>query len=66
MFLESLIICDVRFVFVMTKVCFIHENPIEEYTITNDGYYISCCNTKLSTLVEDMKSGANDLHDFGA
>ena len=65
MFLESLLICDVRIFIVMTNVFFIHENPIEEYTITDDGYYVSCCNTKVSTLVEDMESRFNTLYFFG-
>ena len=49
----------------MTKVCFIHENPREYYTIVDDGYYVSCCNTKVSTLVEDMESRFNTLYVFG-
>ena len=48
----------------MTKVCFIHANPIEEYTIFDDVYYVSCCNSKVSTLVEDMESRFNTLYDF--
>ena len=51
--------------FVMIKVRFIHANPIEEYTISDDGYYVSCCNTKVSTLVEDMESRFNTLYVFG-
>ena len=50
----------------MTKVCFIHANPIEEYTIVDVGYYVSCCNTKVSTLVEDMESRFNTLYVFGS
>ena len=64
MFLESLLICDVRIFIVMTKVFVIHVNPIEEYTIVDDGYYVSCCNTKVSTLVEDMNSRFNTLYVF--
>ena len=48
----------------MTKVCFIHAKYIEEYTIVDDGYYVSCCNTKVSTLVEDMESRFNTLYVF--
>ena len=66
MFLESLLICDVRIFFVIPKVCVIHVNPREEYTIANDGYYVSCCNTKVSTLVEDMESRFNTLYVFGS
>ena len=51
--------------FVRTKVCFIHENPIEEYTIFYHGYYVSCSNTKVSTLVEDMESRFNTVYVFG-
>ena len=64
MFLESLLICDVRIFIVMTKVCVIHVNPREEYTIIDDGYYVSCCNTKVSTLVEDMESIFNTFYVF--
>ena len=64
MFLESLLICDVRIFIVMTKVCVIHVNPREEYTIVDDGYYVSCCNTKVSTLVEDMESIFNTFYVF--
>lgn len=39
-----------------------HVNPRED----NDGYFGSCCSTRVSTLVEDMENGANTLHDFGA
>ena len=64
MFLESLLICDVRIFIVMTKVCVIPVNPREEYTIADDGYYVSCCNTKVSTLVEDMESIFNTFYVF--
>ena len=64
MFLESLLICDVRLFFVMSKVCVIHVNPREEYIIVDDGYYVSCCNTKVSTLLEDMESRFNTLYVF--
>ena len=50
----------------MARICFIHENPREEYTIADDGYYVSCCNTKVSTLVEDMESRCNTLYVFGS
>jgi hypothetical protein len=51
----------------MTRVCAIHVNPREEHDIEDDdGSYGSCCSTRVSTLVEDMESGANPLHDFGA
>ena len=50
----------------MNKVCAIHVNPREEYTIANDGYYVYCCNTKVSTLVEDMESRFNTLYVFGS
>ena len=50
----------------MTKVCFIHANPIEEYTIVYDCYYVSCSNTKVSTLVEVMESRFNTLYVFGS
>jgi hypothetical protein len=44
-----------------------HVNPREEHDVgDDDGYYGSCCSTRVSTLVEDMESGANALHDFGA
>ena len=46
----------------ITKVCVIHVNPREEYTISHDGYYVSCCNTKVYTLVEDMESRFNTLY----
>ena len=39
-----------------------HVNPKQEYTILDDGYYVSCCNTKVSTLVEDMESRFNTLY----
>ena len=48
----------------MTKFCIIHVNPREEYTIADDGYYVSCCNTKVSTLVEDMESRFNTLYVY--
>ena len=64
MFLEIFLICDVRIFIVMTKVCVIHVNPREDYTIVDDGYYLSCCNTKVSTLVEDMESRFNTLYVF--
>ena len=64
MFLESLLICDVRIFVVMTKVFFIRVNPREEYTIVDDGYYVSCCNTEVSTLVEYMESRFNTLYVF--
>jgi len=64
MFLEGLLIRNVRIFIVMTKVCVIHVNPREEYTIADDGYYVSCCNTKVSTLVEDMESIFNTLYVF--
>jgi hypothetical protein len=52
--------CDAR-------VCAMHINPREEHDVGgDDGYYGSCCSTRVSTLVEDMESGANALHDFGA
>ena len=66
MFVESLLICDVRIFIVMTKVFVIHVNPREEYTISDDGYYVSCCNTKFSTLVEEMESRCNTFYVFGS
>ena len=48
----------------MTKVCVIHVNPREEYTIGVDVSYVSCCNTKVSTLVEDMESSFNTFYAF--
>ena len=66
MFLERLLICDVMIFIMTTKVCVIHVNPREEYTISYDGYYVSCCNTKVSTLVEDMESRFNTLYVFGS
>ena len=50
----------------MTKVFFIHANPREQYTISDDGYYVSCCNTKVSTLVEDTESRFNTFYVFGS
>jgi len=44
-----------------------HENPREKHEIKDDdGYYGSCCRNRVSTLVKDMESGANALHNFGA
>ena len=50
----------------MTKVCFTHEKSRQYYTIFDDGYYVYCCNTKVSTLVEDMESRFNTLYVFGS
>jgi hypothetical protein len=44
-----------------------HVNLREEHDIEDyDGYYGSCCSIRVSTLVVDMESGANTLHDFEA
>jgi hypothetical protein len=44
-----------------------HINHRKEHDIGgDDGSCGICCSTKVSTLVEDMKSGANALHGFGA
>ena len=48
----------------MTKVSVIHVNPRDEYTIVDDGFYVSCCNTKVSILVEDMESRFKTLYVF--
>jgi hypothetical protein len=49
---ERLLLCD-------AKVC--------SYDVGGDnGSYGSLCSSKVSTLVEDMESGANALHGFGA
>jgi len=40
--------------------------PKEHDVEDDNGYYGSCCSTRVSTLVEDMKSNTNALHDFGA
>jgi hypothetical protein len=55
------------FSLVMIRVCAIHVNPIGEHDIEDvDGSYASCCSIMVSILLEDMESGANALHDFGA
>ena len=64
MFLDNLLIFDVRIFIVTTKVCVIHVNPREEYTIVDYGYYVSCYNTKVYTLVEGMATRFNNLHIF--
>jgi hypothetical protein len=52
---------------VMTKVCDIHVNPREEHDIEyDDGSCGSCCSTRVSILVENMESGVNAFHGFGA
>jgi hypothetical protein len=44
-----------------------HINPREEHDIQgDDGFCGSCCSTRVSSLVEDMESGANSFHCFGA
>ena len=44
-----------------------HINSREEHDVGGvDGYYGSCCGTRVSTIVEDIKSADNSFHDFGA
>jgi hypothetical protein len=52
---------------VMTSVHVIHVNPREENNIKDDdNSYGFCCSTRVSNLVEYMKSETNALHNFGA
>jgi hypothetical protein len=44
-----------------------HINPREEHDVGgDDGSCGSYCSTRFSTLVEDVESGVNTLHGFGA
>jgi hypothetical protein len=59
MFMERLLLCD-------ATVCAMHVNPREEHGVeVDDDCYDSCCSTRVSTLVEDIKSGVIALHGFG-
>ena len=51
--------CDARFYA-------IHVNHREEnYLGDDDGSYGSYCRDRVSTLLDDLESGANSLHDCG-
>jgi hypothetical protein len=67
MFIEILLLCDARVFSCDASVYAIHVNPGEVHDVgDDDGSYGSCCNTRVSTLVIDIESGASALHDFGA
>jgi hypothetical protein len=42
-----------------------HVNHRQEHDIEDDDDYDSYCSTRVSTVVEDIESGANALHEFG-
>jgi hypothetical protein len=62
---ERWLSCDTRVCSCDARFCAIHVNHREEHDVGDDGSYGSCCNTSIFTLVEEMKSGANGLHDCG-
>jgi hypothetical protein len=56
------------FDFVMPGFCAMQVNPREEHDVGDDDGLScdSCCSARVSTLVEDMESGVDTLHDFVA
>jgi hypothetical protein len=67
MFLESLLLYDARVFSCDARVCAMPVNLGKEHDVEHDdGYYGYCCSARISTLVEEMESGVNALHDFGA
>jgi hypothetical protein len=65
--MERLFLCNGRVFSCDARICVMYVNPREEHDIEyGDGYYGSCCSTRVSTLVEDMSNGANALHDIGS
>ena len=65
-FMERWLLCDANVFSCDARVRAIHANHIEKhYVRDDDGSYGSYCRDRVSTLLDDLESGANSLHDCG-